>query len=64
MWPRFLRTFDLILAHFADTQAVIPRDARAFMRRYWQREPLLLRGAFPAFAIRSRRAKCSRSPLP
>jgi 50S ribosomal protein L16 3-hydroxylase len=24
-------------------------DAAAFMRRHWQREPLLLRGAFPAF---------------
>ena len=25
-------------------------DVDAFMRRYWQREPLLVRGAFPAFA--------------
>ena len=25
-------------------------DPAAFMRRHWQREPLLLRGAFPAFA--------------
>jgi 50S ribosomal protein L16 3-hydroxylase len=27
-----------------------PLDARVFMRRYWQRKPLLVRGAFPAFA--------------
>src|SRR5258706_9951165 len=25
-------------------------DPPAFMRRHWQREPLLLRGAFPGFA--------------
>ncbi|HEX4781091.1 MAG TPA: cupin domain-containing protein, partial [Usitatibacter sp.] len=24
-------------------------DREQFMRRYWQREPLLLRGAFPGF---------------
>jgi 50S ribosomal protein L16 3-hydroxylase len=27
----------------------IPLDARAFLRRSWQREPLLIRGALPAF---------------
>ena len=25
-------------------------DAAGFMRRHWQREPLLVRGAFPGFA--------------
>ena len=27
-----------------------PLDARSFMRRCWQRKPLLVRGAFPAFS--------------
>ena len=27
-----------------------PMDAATFLRRHWQKRPLLVRGAFPAFA--------------
>jgi len=51
----FARPLEPILIQIHDVQAVKHGflgglDARAFLARYWQKKPLLIRGAFPAFA--------------